>query len=60
MLRIAIQAKGRLNEDTMALLADAGFTVLEPKDSHICCGSAGTYNLMQPAISAELRRVRSA
>ena len=37
------------------LLADAGFAVLEPKDSHICCGSAGTYNLMQPAISAELK-----
>ncbi|TBN40420.1 glycolate oxidase subunit GlcF [Paracoccus subflavus] len=37
------------------LLASAGFTVLEPKDSHICCGSAGTYNLMQPAISAELK-----
>lgn len=37
------------------LLADAGFTVLEPKDSHICCGSAGTYNLMQPAISAQLK-----
>ncbi|KRW96736.1 glycolate oxidase subunit GlcF [Paracoccus sp. MKU1] len=38
------------------LLAAAGFTVLEPKDAHICCGSAGTYNLMQPAISAELKR----
>ncbi|WEF24509.1 glycolate oxidase subunit GlcF [Paracoccus sp. S3-43] len=37
------------------LLAQAGFTVLEPKDSHLCCGSAGTYNLMQPAISAELK-----
>ncbi|VDS07822.1 Lactate utilization protein A [Paracoccus haematequi] len=37
------------------LLADAGFTVLEPRDSHICCGSAGTYNLMQPAISADLK-----
>ncbi|MGR3522304.1 glycolate oxidase subunit GlcF [Paracoccus sp. (in: a-proteobacteria)] len=37
------------------LLAAAGFTVLEPKDSHICCGSAGTYNLMQPAISAQLK-----
>ena len=30
--------------------------MLEPKDSHICCGSAGTYNLMQPAISGELKR----
>ena len=37
------------------LLADAGFTVLEPKDSHLCCGSAGTYNLMQPQISAQLK-----
>ena len=38
------------------LRAAAGFTVLEPKDSHICCGSAGTYNLMQPEISGELKR----
>lgn len=30
------------------LLKQAGFTVLEPRDSHLCCGSAGTYNLMQP------------
>lgn len=37
------------------LLSAAGFTVVEPKDSHICCGSAGTYNLMQPAISSELK-----
>ena len=36
------------------LLKRAGFTVLEPADSHLCCGSAGTYNLMQPVISAEL------
>jgi glycolate oxidase iron-sulfur subunit len=33
-----------------------GSPVLEPKDSHICCGSAGTYNLMQPEISGELKR----
>ena len=38
------------------LLRRAGFTVVEPANSHLCCGSAGTYNLMQPEISAELKR----
>ncbi len=37
------------------LLKNAGFEVVEPKDSHLCCGSAGTYNLMQPKISGELK-----
>jgi glycolate oxidase iron-sulfur subunit len=37
------------------LLTRAGFTVLEPADSHLCCGSAGTYNLMQPEISGQLK-----
>ena len=38
------------------LLAAAGFAVVEPADAHLCCGSAGTYNLLQPELSAELRR----
>jgi glycolate oxidase iron-sulfur subunit len=37
------------------LLKRAGFEVVEPADSHLCCGSAGTYNLLQPQISAELK-----
>ena len=37
------------------LLKAAGFEVVEPRDPHICCGSAGTYNLLQPAISADLK-----
>ncbi|MEM7471644.1 MAG: glycolate oxidase subunit GlcF [Pseudomonadota bacterium] len=43
------------------LLKQAGFTVVEPSDPHLCCGSAGTYNLMQPEISAQLkeRKVRT-
>ncbi|WP_284163697.1 glycolate oxidase subunit GlcF [Frigidibacter sp. SD6-1] len=38
------------------LLRAMGFEVVEPADSHLCCGSAGTYNLLQPALSAELKR----
>ncbi len=37
------------------LLRRAGFDVVEPADSHLCCGSAGTYNLMQPVISRQLK-----
>ncbi len=38
------------------LLKRAGFDVVEPADSHLCCGSAGTYNLLQPGISGDLKR----
>ncbi|NDW53737.1 glycolate oxidase subunit GlcF [Aliiroseovarius sp. PrR006] len=38
------------------LLKKAGFEVVEPADPHLCCGSAGTYNLMQPEISKELKK----
>ncbi|WP_413718989.1 glycolate oxidase subunit GlcF [Silicimonas sp. MF1-12-2] len=43
------------------LLKTVGFEVVEPTDPHLCCGSAGTYNLMQPEISAKLkdRKVRT-
>ena len=37
------------------LLISAGFSVKTPKDSHLCCGSAGTYNLLQPEISGRLQ-----
>ncbi|WP_343315502.1 glycolate oxidase subunit GlcF [Brucella sp. BE17] len=37
------------------LLAKAGFSVKEPLEGHLCCGSAGTYNIMQPEIATRLR-----
>jgi glycolate oxidase iron-sulfur subunit len=39
----------------MVLLGDAGFDVVAVPEGHICCGSAGTYNLLQPEIAGELR-----
>lgn len=43
------------------LLKRAGYSVVEPADPHLCCGSAGTYNLLQPEISAKLkdRKIRT-
>jgi glycolate oxidase iron-sulfur subunit len=37
------------------LLRNAGFTVRDPAEGHLCCGSAGTYNILQPEISAQLK-----
>ncbi len=37
------------------LLARAGFDVLEVPEGHLCCGSAGTYNLLQPDLANRLR-----
>lgn len=37
------------------LLAQAGFTVKDVPEAHLCCGSAGTYNLLQPELATQLR-----
>jgi glycolate oxidase iron-sulfur subunit len=37
------------------LLAKAGFTVKDVPEAHLCCGSAGTYNILQPEIATRLR-----
>lgn len=42
------------------LLKAAGFTLREVPESHLCCGSAGTYNLLQPDIAEDLGRRKAA
>ncbi|HBF29484.1 glycolate oxidase subunit GlcF [Rhizobium sp.] len=37
------------------LLKKAGFTVREPAEGHLCCGSAGTYNILQSEIADQLK-----
>jgi glycolate oxidase iron-sulfur subunit len=51
----SLQHGQQIKTHPKTLLAKAGFTVLEPADPHLCCGSAGTYNMMQPEISKQLK-----
>jgi glycolate oxidase iron-sulfur subunit len=37
------------------LLRDAGFEVRDIAEGHLCCGSAGSYNILQPQIATQLR-----
>jgi glycolate oxidase iron-sulfur subunit len=39
-----------------SILARAGCQLTPVADSHLCCGSAGTYSLLQPAMSQELKQ----
>jgi glycolate oxidase iron-sulfur subunit len=43
-----------------ALLAEAGFEVRAVPEGHLCCGSAGTYSILQPAIATRLRDRKAA
>ncbi|MEQ3672750.1 glycolate oxidase subunit GlcF [Pseudophaeobacter sp.] len=51
----SLQHGQQIKSHPKTLLKRAGFKVVEPADSHLCCGSAGTYNLMQPEISGQLK-----
>jgi glycolate oxidase iron-sulfur subunit len=51
----SLQHGQKIREEPKKLLAHCGFTVLEPAEGHLCCGSAGTYNILQPEIALQLR-----
>jgi len=51
----SLQNGVRLADKGRRLLVDCGFDVREPKESHLCCGSAGTYAILQPDLANALR-----
>jgi glycolate oxidase iron-sulfur subunit len=51
----SMQHGQQVDAEPRALLSQAGFTVLDVPEGHICCGSAGTYNILQPELSGQLR-----
>jgi len=51
----SLQHGQRLRDLPVRLLREAGFEVQLPQDAHLCCGSAGTYSLLQPDIADALR-----
>jgi glycolate oxidase iron-sulfur subunit len=57
----SMQHGQKITRQPKDLLTRAGFVVKEPREGHLCCGSAGTYNILQPEISARLleRKVKN-
>jgi glycolate oxidase iron-sulfur subunit len=50
----SLQHGQKVTEAPRHLLAKAGFVVRTPVEAHLCCGSAGTYNILQPEIAGKL------
>jgi glycolate dehydrogenase iron-sulfur subunit len=51
----SMQHGQRLHQEPMALLGAAGFEVAEVPEGHLCCGSAGSYNMLEPELAGALK-----
>ena len=52
----SLQHGQKIHDLPLALLRQAGFDVVQPVDGHLCCGSAGVYNILQPAMANALQQ----
>lgn len=52
----SMQHGQKITELPKKLLRDAGYDVRSPAEGHLCCGSAGTYNMTQPVLAEQLGR----
>jgi glycolate oxidase iron-sulfur subunit len=50
----SMQHGQKIKGEPKALLSHAGFEVVDVPEGHLCCGSAGTYNILQPEIARRL------
>src|SRR6187549_1099871 len=51
----SLQHGQKVMREPVDLLRKSGFVVKEIPEGHLCCGSAGTYNILQPALANQLR-----
>ncbi|MFG1299545.1 glycolate oxidase subunit GlcF [Xanthobacter sp. V3C-3] len=51
----SLQHGQKVKGPPVELLRAVGFTVAEPFDAHLCCGSAGTYNMLQSDLAGQLK-----
>ena len=56
----SLQHGQKIRNEPKTLLAHAGFKVTDPAEAHLCCGSAGTYNMLQPDLAEQLGRRKAA
>jgi glycolate oxidase iron-sulfur subunit len=56
----SLQHGQKVTEAPKRLLSQAGFQVVVPREAHLCCGSAGVYNILQPELATRLRDRKAA